>query len=168
MFSTLSLSTFWNSLYAEVLFITFFYLMLMCHSCVFLNWQVAIFVVLAMVLRRKPDVLLGILPTLRENSKYQGQDKLPVIVWMAAQVSGSHLTPLPSAMIIFGSMSCPLNVFERLDNNVNVQASQGDLAVGLFSWAHNLLPIVGGKSSCNPQSRDLILQLVERFGSIRL
>jgi hypothetical protein len=89
--------------------------------------QVAIFVVLAMVLRRKPDVLLGILPTLRENSKYQGQDKLPVIVWMAAQ------------------------------------ASQGDLAVGLFSWAHNLLPIVGGKSSCNPQSRDLILQLVERI-----
>ncbi|XP_058184337.1 uncharacterized protein LOC131301869 [Rhododendron vialii] len=89
--------------------------------------QVAIFAVLAMVLRRKPDVLIGILPTLRENSKYQGPDKLPVIVWMAAQ------------------------------------ASQGDLAVGLYSWAHNLLPIVGGKSSCNPQSRDLILQLVERI-----
>ncbi|PSR88145.1 Transmembrane protein [Actinidia chinensis var. chinensis] len=89
--------------------------------------QVAIFAVLAMVLRRKPDVLIGILPTLRENSKYQGQDKLPVIVWMVAQ------------------------------------ACQGDLAVGLYSWAHNLLPIVGGKSSCNPQSRDLILQLVERI-----
>ncbi|GFS32995.1 transmembrane protein [Actinidia rufa] len=47
--------------------------------------QVAIFAVLAMVLRRKPDVLIGILPTLRENSKYQGPDKLPVIVWMVAQ-----------------------------------------------------------------------------------
>ncbi|PSR91062.1 Transmembrane protein [Actinidia chinensis var. chinensis] len=89
--------------------------------------QVAIFAVLAMVLRRKPDVLIGILPTLSENSKYQGPDKLPVIVWMVAQ------------------------------------ACQGDLSVGLYSWAHNLLPLVGGKSSCNPQSRDLILQLVERI-----
>ncbi|XP_052205538.1 uncharacterized protein LOC127810230 [Diospyros lotus] len=89
--------------------------------------QVAIFAVLAMVLRRKPDVLVGVLPKLRENSKYQGADKLPVIVWMMAQ------------------------------------ASQGDPTVGLYSWAHHLLPLLGGKSNCNPQSRDLILQLVERI-----
>ncbi|CAK7326768.1 unnamed protein product [Dovyalis caffra] len=88
--------------------------------------QVAMFVVLAIVLRRKPDALVNVLPTLRESSKYQGQDKLVVIVWMIAQ--GSH----------------------------------GDLAVGLYSWAHNLLPIVSGKSS-NPQSRDMILQLVEKI-----
>lgn len=90
--------------------------------------QVAMFVVVAMVLRRKPDVLVDFLPTLRENSKYQGQDKLPVIVWMI------------------------------------VQACQGDLAVGLHAWARNLLPVVTGKSS-NPQSRDLVLQLVERIMS---
>lgn len=46
----------------------------------------AIFVALAMVLRRKPDALTSVLPTLRENPKYQGQDKLPVTVWMMAQV----------------------------------------------------------------------------------
>lgn len=57
-----------------------------------LTWQVAIFVALAMVLRRKPDVLIGVLPALRENSKYQGQDKLPIIVWMIAQVSGQFST----------------------------------------------------------------------------
>ncbi|KAK0575399.1 hypothetical protein LWI29_038497 [Acer saccharum] len=88
--------------------------------------QVAMFLALAMVLKRKPDVLTSVLPTLREKPKYQGQDKLPVIVWMITQ------------------------------------ASQGELAVGLYSWAHNLLPIVGGKS-CNPLSRDIILQLVERI-----
>ncbi|XP_028758929.1 uncharacterized protein LOC114717872 isoform X2 [Neltuma alba] len=88
--------------------------------------QVAIFVVLAMVLRRKPDVLVTLLPTLRENAKYQGQDKLHVIVWMIAQ------------------------------------ASVGDLSVGLYAWARNLLPIVTSKSG-NPLSRDLILQLVEKF-----
>ncbi|XP_056851139.1 uncharacterized protein LOC108824529 isoform X2 [Raphanus sativus] len=77
-----------------------------------------------MVLRRKPDALINVLPSLRENPKYQGQDKLPVVVWMMAQ------------------------------------ASQGDLSVGLLSWAHNLLPVVSNKN-CNPQSRDLILQLVE-------
>ncbi|KAH7516319.1 hypothetical protein FEM48_Zijuj10G0122500 [Ziziphus jujuba var. spinosa] len=87
---------------------------------------VAMFVVIAMVLRRKPDVLAHLVPTLREDSKYQGQDKLPVIVWMV------------------------------------VQASQGDLAVGLYAWSRNLLPLVSGKGS-NPQSRDLVLQLVERI-----
>ncbi|TKY59793.1 Transmembrane protein 214-A [Spatholobus suberectus] len=88
--------------------------------------QVAMFVVLAMVLRRKPDALITVMPTLRENTKYQGQDKLPVIVWMIAQ------------------------------------ASAGDLSVGLYAWARNLLPIVIGKSG-NPQSRDLVLQLVEKI-----
>ncbi|KAL8463660.1 hypothetical protein ACS0TY_034349 [Phlomoides rotata] len=89
--------------------------------------QVAIFSVLAMVLRQKPDVLIHLLPKLREDSKYQGQDKLPVLAWM------------------------------------NVQASQGDLAVGLYLWSHHILPILGGKSGSNPQSRDLVLQLVERI-----
>ncbi|XWS36893.1 hypothetical protein CRYUN_Cryun20dG0124600 [Craigia yunnanensis] len=90
---------------------------------------VAIFVVLAMVLRRKPDVLLSLAPTIRENPKYKGQDKLPITVWMISQ------------------------------------ATQGDLAVGLYMWIHVLLPMLSGKSSCNPQSRDLILQLVERITS---
>lgn len=52
-----------------------------------LELQVAIFVVLAMVLRRKPDVLISLLPIIKENPKYQGQDKLPVTVWMIAQVN---------------------------------------------------------------------------------
>ncbi|XP_057765934.1 uncharacterized protein LOC130986521 [Salvia miltiorrhiza] len=89
--------------------------------------QVAIFLVLAMVLRRKPEVLIHLLPKLRENSKYLGQDKLPVLVWMI------------------------------------IQASQGDLPVGLYIWAHFILPIIGGKSGSNPQSRDLVLQLAERI-----
>ncbi|CAA2992040.1 Hypothetical predicted protein [Olea europaea subsp. europaea] len=88
--------------------------------------QVAIFLVLAMVLRRKPDVVINLLPSLREN-KYQGQDKLPVIAWMV------------------------------------VQASRGDLAVGLYLWAHHILPMLRGKLGSNPQSRDLVLQVVERI-----
>lgn len=44
------------------------------------------FVVLAMVLRQKPDVLVSQLTKLRDDSKYQGQDKLPVYVWMICQV----------------------------------------------------------------------------------
>lgn len=43
-----------------------------------------------------------------------------------------------------------------------VQACQGDLCVGLYLWAHHTLPLVGGKSGSNPQTRDLILQVVER------
>ncbi|KAK4797639.1 hypothetical protein SAY86_029965 [Trapa natans] len=88
--------------------------------------QVAVFVVLAMVLRRKPDVLVSIMPQLMENPKYQGQDKLPVTAWLISQ------------------------------------ASQGDLTVGLYMWVRVLLPLLGGKS-CNPLSRDLMLQSVERI-----
>ncbi|XP_059623136.1 uncharacterized protein LOC132266301 [Cornus florida] len=91
--------------------------------------QVAMFVILAMTLRRKPDVLISLLPVMRENPSYQGQDKLPFTVWLIAQ------------------------------------ACQGDLVVGLFMWAHFLLPTLSNKSSANPQSRDLILQLVERIVS---
>ena len=40
-----------------------------------------------MVLRRKPDVLLSLAPIIKENPKYQGQDKLPVIVWMISLVA---------------------------------------------------------------------------------
>ncbi|KAE9606109.1 hypothetical protein Lal_00025297 [Lupinus albus] len=89
--------------------------------------QVAIFVVLALVLRRKPDVVINLLPIMRESKKYQGQDKLPVTVWVIAQ------------------------------------ASQGDLVIGLYLWVSLLLPMLSSKSGCNPQSRDLILQLIERI-----
>ncbi|XP_061349361.1 uncharacterized protein LOC133294663 [Gastrolobium bilobum] len=89
--------------------------------------QVAIFVVLAMVLRRKPDVMISLLSILKESNKYQGQDKLPFTIW------------------------------------VITQASQGDLIVGLYLWVSLLLPMLKEKSGCNPQSRDLILQLVERI-----
>ncbi|KAK7385680.1 hypothetical protein VNO78_31474 [Psophocarpus tetragonolobus] len=89
--------------------------------------QVAIFMVLAMVLRRKPDVMISLLPIMKESKKYQDQDKLPVIVW------------------------------------VITQASQGDLVMGLYLWVSFLLPMLSVKSGCNPQSRDSILQLIERI-----
>ncbi|VAH71476.1 unnamed protein product [Triticum turgidum subsp. durum] len=87
--------------------------------------QVAIFVVLALTLRRKPDVLINLSPKIVGNSKYLGQEKLPIIAWV-----------------------------------IN-QASQGDLVSGMFCWSHSLFPSVCAKSSVNPQSRDLVLQLLE-------
>lgn len=53
--------------------------------------QVAMFVVLAMVLRRKPDVLISLLPILNENGKYRGQDKLPVMIWAVTQACQADL-----------------------------------------------------------------------------
>ncbi|KAK1324585.1 hypothetical protein QJS10_CPA01g01466 [Acorus calamus] len=89
--------------------------------------QVPIFLVLALTLRRKPDILISLLPMLRDDKKYQGHDKLPVIIWVIGQ------------------------------------AAQVDPVVGMFAWVHNLLPLISGKSSVNPQSRDLVLQLAERI-----
>ncbi|KAF3328922.1 Transmembrane protein 214-A [Carex littledalei] len=88
--------------------------------------QVAMFAVLAMTLRRKPETLISILPKIKDNPKYQGQEKLPFIVWVIGQ------------------------------------ASLGDLAVGTYLWARYLFPTICGKLSGNPQSRDLVLQVIER------
>lgn len=89
--------------------------------------QVAIFLVLSMVLRRKPEVLISMMPKLRENDKYEKQETLPVLVWVTSQ------------------------------------AFHGDMCVGLYLWAHWILPLLAGKSGSNPQARDLILQSVERI-----
>ncbi|KAJ4874830.1 hypothetical protein Rs2_39848 [Raphanus sativus] len=40
------------------------------------------------------------------------------------------------------------------------QASRGDLCLGLYSWAHNLLPLLSNNKCC-PQSLDLVLQFAE-------
>jgi len=53
--------------------------------------QVAIFVVLAMTLRRKPEVLINIMPKIMGSNKYLGQEKLPIIVWVIAQASQGDL-----------------------------------------------------------------------------
>lgn len=48
--------------------------------------KVALFVVLAMVLRRRPDILLQLSPTIKGEAQIQVQDRLPMIVWSIAQV----------------------------------------------------------------------------------
>ncbi|KAK3160238.1 hypothetical protein QOZ80_1BG0056970 [Eleusine coracana subsp. coracana] len=53
--------------------------------------QVAIFVVLAMTLRRKPEALVNVMPKIMGNNKYLGQEKLPIIVWVIAQASQGDL-----------------------------------------------------------------------------
>ncbi|KAL0426479.1 UNVERIFIED_CONTAM: hypothetical protein Slati_2822700 [Sesamum latifolium] len=47
--------------------------------------QVAIFVVLAMILRCKPDLLILLLPIIKDSEKYKGHDKIPVMAWVIAQ-----------------------------------------------------------------------------------
>lgn len=47
----------------------------------------AFFIGLAMLFRSNPAVLTAVLPKLRDRPIYQGQDKLPFIVWMMAQVT---------------------------------------------------------------------------------
>ncbi|KAJ3694429.1 hypothetical protein LUZ60_009909 [Juncus effusus] len=90
--------------------------------------QVAMFVVLAMTLRRKPETLITLLPKIKENPKYQGAERLPFVIWVVGQ------------------------------------ASLGDLVVGTYVWARYLFPTVCGKvTGGNPQSRDLVLQLIERI-----
>lgn len=69
-----------------------------------LELQVAIFVVLAMALRRKPDVLISLLPIVKESPKYQGQDKLPVTIWVIAQVNVEATDNLMSQIYIVVSL----------------------------------------------------------------
>ncbi|XP_071728031.1 uncharacterized protein [Rutidosis leptorrhynchoides] len=63
-----------------------------------------------------------------------------------------------------GTIKGSKKVVQQAPSKSQLLGCQGDLVVGLFMWAHLLLPIAC-KSGCNPQSRDLILQLVERIVS---
>jgi hypothetical protein len=45
-----------------------------------------------MVLRNEPNTLVIVLPTLKED-EYQGHDKLPILVWMMAQVHVIFCSP---------------------------------------------------------------------------
>jgi len=44
-----------------------------------------------MTLRRKPEVLINIMPKIMGSNKYLGQEKLPIIVWVIAQASQGDL-----------------------------------------------------------------------------
>jgi len=56
-----------------------------------------------MALRRKPDVLVNVMPKIMGNNKYLGQEKLPIIVWVIAQVL-FYLAPLCLLLMLSNSL----------------------------------------------------------------
>ncbi|CAN7099320.1 unnamed protein product [Brassica rapa subsp. narinosa] len=132
--------------------------------------KVATFVVLAMALRTQPDALTLVLTNMKERPTYQGQDKLPLIIWMMAQVG----TLVQLAMVLRAtpdSLLCLLSMLrgkpkfhgqEKLPLIVWMmsQAFHDDLPAALYSWALNLLPLVVNECYSS-HSIDLILQFVE-------
>ncbi|KAI3740189.1 hypothetical protein L2E82_30612 [Cichorium intybus] len=120
--------------------------------------QVGLFVVLAMVLRRKPDALITILPTLNETPKYHGQDKLPLIVWMVAQASQGDL-----AVDIYGNeTNVPLKETRKkvwlVDSKGLIVKSRLDsLQHFKKPWAHDHEPVNDFLDAVKPPS-SLLLQ----------
>ncbi|CAA3024555.1 Hypothetical predicted protein [Olea europaea subsp. europaea] len=87
--------------------------------------QVAIFMVLAMILRCQPDVLISLLPILKENPKYEGEDKLPVLVWLIIQVCQSDLV---DGMFMWAHF-----LFPKLKSNF-ISDSSTDLILQVVEW----------------------------------
>lgn len=58
-----------------------------------------------MVLRNRPNALAIVLPTLREKRKYQGHDKLPITVWMMAQVRVVFNSPYVNLDQVYRNLS---------------------------------------------------------------
>ncbi|KAG2260429.1 hypothetical protein Bca52824_079723 [Brassica carinata] len=109
--------------------------------------KVAAFVVLAMVLRTRPDALTLVLPELRESPTYQGQDKLPVIIWMMAQASQGDLCA--------GLYSWVRNLLPLVANNKDYSSSQS---------THLILQFVEMILSSNPEARAVLLNGAVRHG----
>ena len=105
------------------------------------KYQVAIFLVIAMVLRRKPDVLVYILPNLRETPKYQGQDKLPLNAWLISQVTVDpfHVQCLAHVLCFF-FFFFPENINSEQELRIVPgfcwRSCCGVIHVGSFSLAH--------------------------------
>ncbi|XP_027072139.1 uncharacterized protein [Coffea arabica] len=94
------------------------------------NCQVVMFLVVSLILQQKPDVLVSILSIWKDNSRYHGESKLPVFVWMT------------------------------------MQAARGDLTLGLYIWVREMLPLLGMKSNPSPETKELVLQVVESILSV--
>ncbi|KAJ6853607.1 uncharacterized protein M6B38_113285 [Iris pallida] len=107
--------------------------------------QVAIFVVLAMVLRRKPDVLINILPILRDNNKYQGHEKFPILVWVVGQASHGDL--------VAGMNAWVQHLLPLISGKANVNTQSRDLALQLVER------ILSG-----PKARSILLNGAVRKG----
>ncbi|XP_037492410.1 uncharacterized protein LOC105638596 isoform X1 [Jatropha curcas] len=122
--------------------------------------QVAIFVVLAMALRRQPDVLINLLPIIRENPKYQGQDKLPVTVWVIAQASKGDL--------VVGLYTWICALLPMLSGNLSSKPQSGDLILQLverilsFPKARSILlngAVKKGERLVPPPALELLMRI---------
>ncbi|XP_013602908.1 PREDICTED: uncharacterized protein LOC106310222 [Brassica oleracea var. oleracea] len=100
-----------------------------------------------MVLRTRPDALTLVLPELRESPTYQGQDKLPVIIWMMAQASQGDLCA--------GLYSWVRNLLPLVANNKDYSSSQS---------THLILQFVEMILSSNPEARAVLLNGAVRHG----
>ncbi|CAF2064230.1 unnamed protein product [Brassica oleracea] len=87
--------------------------------------QAAHFVVVAMLLRARPDSLVEVLPSLRDKHTYQGPDKLPLIVWMMAQAFHGDLST--------GLYSWMCNLLPLVSNNKSCCPQSLDLILQFAS-----------------------------------
>ncbi|XP_018489251.2 uncharacterized protein LOC108859841 [Raphanus sativus] len=109
--------------------------------------KVATFVVLAMVLRTKPDALTLVLQELREGPTCQGQDKFRLLIWMMSQTSQGDLPA--------GLYSWVRNLLPPLVANYECYSSQSiDL----------ILQPVEMMLSSNPEARAVLLNEPVRHG----
>ncbi|WZZ06021.1 hypothetical protein YC2023_091942 [Brassica napus] len=121
-----------------------------------------------MVLRRKPDALSNVLPTcptLREKPEYQGQDKLPVIVWMMAQVviGNPVLAKEATSLAVTENIDCCKhweNVYkEILDASVLLLVGEWkEHSVKISSSPSNALTLNGTMKSFRLKNEDAITE----------
>ncbi|KAJ6819854.1 uncharacterized protein M6B38_401610 [Iris pallida] len=107
--------------------------------------QAALFVVLAMALRRKPDVLITLLPKLMDSPKYQGHEKFPVFVWVVGQASQGDLVAGMNAWVQY--------LLPLISGKANVNPQSRDLALQLVER------ILSG-----PKARSILLNGAVRKG----
>ncbi|KAF8780021.1 hypothetical protein HU200_001985 [Digitaria exilis] len=130
--------------------------------------QVAIFVVLAMTLRRKPEVLINVMPKIMGNNKYLGQEKLPIIVWVIAQASQGDLVTgmfcwahslFPTLCSKSGNPQARDLVLQLLERILSVPKARSILLNGAVRKGERLVP---------PVSFDLFLRATFPVSSARV
>ncbi|CAH8358048.1 unnamed protein product [Eruca vesicaria subsp. sativa] len=109
--------------------------------------KVAIFVALAMVLRTQPDALTLVLPKMGERPTYQGEDKLPFLIWMMSQASQGDL---PAGLYSWVRKLLPL-----VANNECSYSSHS---------IHLILQFVEMILSSNPEARAILINEAVKHG----
>ncbi|KAG2269026.1 hypothetical protein Bca4012_071300 [Brassica carinata] len=117
-----------------------------------------------MALRTQPDALTLVLTNMKERPTYQGQDKLPVIIWMMAQLVDEwkvHSLKLSSSPSDTLTVKHAMNSFKMKNEKAR---TEGVTNLSLYKEADKSCKLISRRLSCGLRLASLTTMVIAAAG----